>query len=151
MDAAGHARIVDFGHATVARDSKSLVSTTEEPWYTPRWTAPEILKGVAHHSKESDVFAFGMVVIEVRGHGFTPRQTPSLVYQVFTGKFPFSDCTVPHVIYKIVTGMRPERPDHPNLTNQLWKLTQRCWAEKPQDRPQIDSAIELLSVSFSIT
>ena len=83
VDAAGHARIVDFGLATVARDSKLLVSTTEKPWCTPRWAAPEILKGVAHHSKESDVSAFGMVVIEVRGHGFTPRKTPSLVYQGF--------------------------------------------------------------------
>ena len=83
VDAAGHARIVDFGHATVARDSKSLVRTTQESWSTLRYAAPEILKGAAHHSKESDVFAFGMVVIEVRGHGFTPRQTPSLVYQGF--------------------------------------------------------------------
>ena len=80
VDAAGHARIVDFCVATVVRDSESLVSTPEGSELTFRYAAPEILKNVAHRSKESDVFAFAMVVIEVRGHGFTPRQTPSLIY-----------------------------------------------------------------------
>ena len=69
VDAAGNARIVDFGLATVARDSKSLTSTTDEQGITARYTAPEILKGLGCHSKESDVFAFGMVITEVGGHG----------------------------------------------------------------------------------
>jgi len=56
---------VDFGLATVARDSNSLESTVEVQGTTARYTAPEILNGVARHSKESDVFAFGMVVVEV--------------------------------------------------------------------------------------
>ena len=63
----GNARIADFGLATVARDSNSLVSTPEELCHTPRWTAPEILRGIGPHSKESDVFSFGMVMIEVGG------------------------------------------------------------------------------------
>ena len=69
VDAAGNARIVDFGLATVARDSKSLTSTTDEQGITARYTAPETLKGLGCHSKESDVFAFGMVITEVGGHG----------------------------------------------------------------------------------
>jgi len=72
VDATGNARIVDFGLATVARDSNSLQSTDEHRGNTPRYTAPEILKGVAIHSKESDVFAFGMVVIEVGADEFIP-------------------------------------------------------------------------------
>ena len=31
-----------------------------------RWIAPEILDGRETHSKEGDVFSFGMVMIEVR-------------------------------------------------------------------------------------
>ena len=65
VGATGNARIVDFGLAVVARDSNSLVSTAEDQGTTARYTAPEILKGVGSHTKESDVFAFGMVVIEV--------------------------------------------------------------------------------------
>ncbi|KAF9789160.1 kinase-like domain-containing protein, partial [Thelephora terrestris] len=65
VDAAGNPRIGDFGLATIARDSNSLSSTGDHRGTTPRFTAPEILKDIARHSKESDIFAFGMVVIEV--------------------------------------------------------------------------------------
>ena len=65
VDAAAHARIVDFGIASVARGSESISNSTDQFWFTPRFTAPEILKGAKCHSKESDVFAFGMVIIEV--------------------------------------------------------------------------------------
>jgi len=41
---------------------------------TPRYASPEILRDTGRHSKESDVFAFGMVMIEVGGNGFTSSQ-----------------------------------------------------------------------------
>ena len=65
IDATGNAQIVDFALSTVARDSPE--NTPVEQHNTPRYTAPEILKDGAPHSKESDVFSFGMVVIEVGG------------------------------------------------------------------------------------
>jgi len=71
---------VDFGLATVARDSHSLVNTDDQG-NTPRYTAPEILNG-ARHSKESDVFAFGMVTIEV-GDETTPCKLTSSVGEGF--------------------------------------------------------------------
>ena len=40
---------------------------------TARFTAPEVLKGIGRTSKESDVFAFGMVIIEVSGDESTPH------------------------------------------------------------------------------
>jgi len=33
--------------------------------YAVRWTAPEILKQAGKFTQEADIFAFGMVVIEV--------------------------------------------------------------------------------------
>jgi len=33
--------------------------------HTPRWAAPEVLKGADEATREADVFSFGMVVIEV--------------------------------------------------------------------------------------
>ena len=67
VDADGNIRIVDFGLATIARDTNSLQTTSDHHGNTPRFTAPEILRDIAAHSKESDIFAFGMVVIEVGG------------------------------------------------------------------------------------
>jgi serine/threonine protein kinase len=66
VDNSGNARIMDFGLATIARDSNSLVSTCDDHGSTFRWAAPEVL-GAEPISKASDVFSFGMVMIEVRG------------------------------------------------------------------------------------
>ena len=40
-------------------------SATLQRGYTMRWTAPEVLNG-GRYSKEADIFAFAMVMIEVR-------------------------------------------------------------------------------------
>ncbi|KAF9789176.1 kinase-like domain-containing protein [Thelephora terrestris] len=134
IDANDNPRIVDFGLATVARDSDSLASTSGQMGTTARFTAPEILKGLGRPSKASDVFAFGMVVIEA-----------------FTGRVPFSGCIGFKAMTNILAGIHPERPIHPGLTDQLWTLTQQCWEEEPYDRPSIDSVIEQLSVPSSIS
>ena len=41
------------------------------------WTAPEILEGTNVITREADMFAFGMIVIEVRPHAL-----PHLVSEV---------------------------------------------------------------------
>lgn len=67
VDSSGNARITDFGLSTIARDPSSFVSTFENQSQTLRWTAPEILESDQAATKESDVFSFGMVMIEVCG------------------------------------------------------------------------------------
>ena len=63
----GHALITDFGLAAVARNLDSVPSAPPQRGHTKRWAAPEILHNGAN-SKEADIFAFAMVMIEVR-HG----------------------------------------------------------------------------------
>ena len=65
MDTAGHARITDFGFATITQNLDSLRSASGGHGHTARWTAPEILNE-GTRSKEADVFSFAMVMIEVR-------------------------------------------------------------------------------------
>ena len=65
MDADGHARITDFGLATVTKNLDSLRSATGGHGNAARWTAPEILSGEETFSKEADIFSFAMVMIEV--------------------------------------------------------------------------------------
>ena len=67
MDGSGNARIADFGLATVTQNLDSLRSTSCQRGHTVRWTAPELLNE-GTYSKETDVFSFAMVMIEVR-HG----------------------------------------------------------------------------------
>ena len=63
VDRNGHARLTDFGLASIVRGMNS-VPITQVEGYTPRWTAPEVLKG-DKCTPEADIFSFGMVVIEV--------------------------------------------------------------------------------------
>ena len=65
VDAASHARITDFGLATIAQSVDTMRRNSDDQDPATRWTAPEILDG-AISSKESDVFSFAMVMIEVR-------------------------------------------------------------------------------------
>jgi len=74
MSSSGTARIADFGLATVTQNLDSLQSTKCQRGHTARWTAPELLNE-GSYSKESDIFSFAMVMIEVR-HGGT------VLYQV---------------------------------------------------------------------
>ena len=66
VDVSGTARLTDFGLTTIVRDQNSLASAGDDQGFTPRWTAPEVLQ-FGKTTKESDVFSFGMVIIEVGG------------------------------------------------------------------------------------
>ena len=78
VDGSGHARIMDFGLATIVRDPSSVTSTSDGHGYSPRWTAPEVLRG-APVSKKSDVFSFAMVMYEVRA--IDVRHSNHLIYR----------------------------------------------------------------------
>ena len=64
VDNIPHARIADFGIATVTKNLDSIRTETRQDVHTPRWSAPEIIRE-QNPSKESDVYSFAMVMIEV--------------------------------------------------------------------------------------
>ena len=123
-----------------------LLSTPDHHGYIPGFTALEILGGGASDSKESDVFAFGMVMIEVGDLVSILVKSPDRLMKAFTGKVPFSNCAASIAILRITRGYRPERPTHTDFTDDLWMLVQRCWEGTPQNRPQMNSVIKQLSV-----
>ena len=64
VDNIPHARIADFGIAIVTKNLDSIRTDTRQDVHTPRWSAPEIFLG-QNPSKESDIYSFAMVTIEV--------------------------------------------------------------------------------------
>ena len=58
------ALIADFGIATVTKNLDSIRPATHQNIHTPRWSAPEVLRE-ENPSKESDVYSFAMLTIEV--------------------------------------------------------------------------------------
>ena len=62
--------MTNFEFASIVRGMNSATQANE---YTVACAAPEILKGVGIITREADVFAFGMVMMEV-----CPHALPSL-------------------------------------------------------------------------
>ena len=73
IDHDGRARLTDFEFASIVRETNSTMQANK---YTVAWSAPEILEGTGTVAWETDVFAFGMVVIEVG-----PLALPPLVLE----------------------------------------------------------------------
>ncbi|KAG6826643.1 hypothetical protein H0H92_015018, partial [Tricholoma furcatifolium] len=120
----GRALIADFGLASILPASGGTVM----------YQSPEIFETEAYNTKESDLYAYGC-----------------LAYEVFTGKPPFADFTVPLIASKVMHGYRPKRPPNSSsswnawgLTEDMWTLIERCWETTPARRPTIDVVIHRL-------
>ncbi|XP_055534411.1 mucin-5AC [Wyeomyia smithii] len=102
----GHGR----GH-----DSKS------RPALPIRWMAPEALQ---YHifSRETDVWAFGIVLWEITTLGCTP-------YPNLSGR---------EVVRNVPNGIRPDIP--PDCRPELYDLMHRTWRKDPRQRPSFSEA-----------
>lgn len=144
VDESGNPRITDFGLASVARGSNSVTNTSDNQCSTLRWTAPEISMLGEAVSKASDVFSFGMVVIEVGSDQSSTAYRSPYSLKIFTGEVPFNEATSSEVVMCITRGERPRRPAHPKFTNPLWELIGRCWAQAAENRPKMEEVVEVL-------
>ena len=147
VDDYGNARIADFGFTTVTRNSDSMGTVSCHHGNTPRWTAPEVLKE-GPYSKEADIFAFAMVMIEVRHRRSSVYRALAncrlISIQVFTGAVPFRNESSFTAALSIMKDKRPLRPEHPTLTDDLWTLIQRCWNRDPHLRPGVSEVLQAL-------
>ena len=84
----------------------------------------------SRQTKYSDCYALGMVM-----------------YEVLSGRVPFSRHHGPAIIGAIIKGERPRRPREREGTwfaDGVWDVIERCWKASPGDRPGIKDVLQCL-------
>ncbi|KAF8594757.1 kinase-like protein, partial [Ceratobasidium sp. AG-I] len=117
----GTLKLTDFG-LTMMHEPLVRFSTTDPGGGTYRWMAPELAQDETSRSKEADIYALGMTML-----------------QLFTGKIPFpeirSDMTI--ISEVMMGGRKPECPTGliQTLRDQhLWNIFASCWVRDPANR-----------------
>ena len=135
VDQTGRARLADFGLLTIVSDGSSISSNSFLWGGTIRWMSPEFDPekfGLmdSRQTKPSDCHALGMVV-----------------YEVLSGRVPFSHHHGPAIIGAIMKGEHPGRPRRDEkgwFTGAVWDVLERCWKPNPGDRPNIEEVLQCL-------
>ena len=135
IDNDGHACLADFALLTIASDRSSVSSLSIEDDVT-QWMSPELLNpgrfGLmdSRPTRESDCYALGMVI-----------------YEVFSGQAPFAPSIAFAVIWKVLDGQRPGRPQGEGgapFTDDLWGILEHCWKHQPNERASARVVLECL-------
>jgi len=78
----------------------------------------------------SDIYAFACTCVEV-----------------YSETLPFNDTPLYPLARSVVSGKRPKRPKTPDgdaIPDTMWHITQRCWTQRPSERPSAkDVAAEI--------
>ncbi|KAG6818581.1 hypothetical protein H0H93_003796 [Arthromyces matolae] len=146
IDNAGRARLADFGVSSVS-DAKIIAWTSQTPAASKggstRWQAPELIDlkndTAGLNTIASDIYAFGCVC-----------------YEVFTGDIPFVGIKLDATVsFKVMSGLRPQRPSPGSLpwmtwglTEDLWMLMEQCWETNPARRPSSNDINKRLSATL---
>ena len=115
--------------------------------------APELLNpsssglGGGNPTKQSDIYAFGMVTYEVRNAYFVPGTATESSIKVTTGLQPFQGIKDGAIMYDVVTHERPVRPSEPNewTSDDVWNFISRCWGPSWDGRPDMDCIVNVLN------
>jgi len=120
-----HVKVVDFGLVKDVQDGRADVTADNHIVGTPRYLAPEVIRGAAEPDPRSDLYALGCVA-----------------YFLLTGEHVFDGATVVEIASLHLT----EAPEPPSVRGaepspQLEALVMRCLEKDPQARPQSAEAL----------
>ncbi|KAJ7066309.1 kinase-like domain-containing protein, partial [Mycena amicta] len=120
--------IADFGFSSITDSASFRLTNSTRRGGTSRYEAPELLslENSDPNDFRSDVYAFACVC-----------------YEIYAKKPPFFEDRNEYVVAnKVLRGDRPSRL--PIIPDGLWKLTEACWCQNPEDRPIMSQIVEEL-------
>lgn len=137
VDGSGCARLTEYGLAPINTNPGFAIAATPGSAGTSRWLAPELITSPPNgnsmlvvETRAADVFAFGMLSVEV-----------------FTGEVPFRDLKWNEVVaLHISQGDRPKMPRNAHevgLTVEMWELLESCWQQDPGKRPTMREVVSI--------
>ncbi|KAH7323384.1 kinase-like domain-containing protein [Rhizoctonia solani] len=133
----GDVLLADFGSADLTNRTITFTQFLDQIGWTMRWGAPELLREIVPRSKEADVYALGMTILEA-----------------ITGKSPFAGkkemAVMLAVCFKQELPARPidSIPPTSEHGERLWELLCRCWSHEIENRP---NATKVGSIMRTIT
>ena len=126
LDASNVAKICDFGLSMVKNSSTS--TSCRESQGTPRYSAPEVLRGEILQQSQlmmTDIYSLSL-----------------LVYQVLVEEEPFDTLTLLQLQENVGQGdLRPSL-DETNVREPVKELLAKGWAKEPANRPDIHKFAE---------
>jgi len=120
-----HVKVSDFGTART-KDLDAEWEKLTKAAGTCHWMAPEVLEGNYNH--KADIYSYAMVLFEIIGR-----------------EVPFEDAEGSEVLRLTASGERPDlEAIPPDCPGDLKELMIKCWAHKPEDRPETKDIIDVL-------
>ncbi|KAG6333596.1 hypothetical protein ID866_5496 [Astraeus odoratus] len=125
------ALLADFGYSILTNSSFSMTVEIRCGGSLP-WTAPEILDDGCSISPASDVWSFGMTMLEL-----------------FIRLRPYHECkNQTNLVARVLQGRLPVRPTMEQtcfrMTDTWWDLCIACWQIEPSSRPLINEIMETI-------
>ena len=71
--------------------------------------------------------------------------------QILTGRPPFFEMTDVAASYSMLSGARPPRPGHDEISDRLWHMIEWCWDRVPSKRISVGEAVSILEAELQRT
>ena len=142
--------LADFGFTTIVFDPAQPMSCSAQlEGGTMAFMSPELFVpskfGMTNSlpTPQADIYAFGLVIFQVceqdwRYCGF------SYLIQVLTGEFPFHGIAQTELVWSVLEGLRPDKPEDASsigFSDSLWGFVQRCWDGDLKSRPKVAEVV----------
>ena len=147
--------LADFGFMSMVLDpNKPLSCSAGMEGGTITFMSPELLVPSAFEvtnptpTPEADVYAFGLVILQVRDNNLGVSCWFTYIVQVLTGQIPFRGVRITELGFSVLKGLRPTKPANASaigFSDSLWDFAQRCWDANMNTRPKVADVVTHLA------